>query len=109
MHDHAGPEGRAAEKKYAAFGKMTAYLLVLSNWFDEQGATHVAMESSGVYWKPLFKLLKTASHWCWRVARATRFRTTLVGERARAVNRIEKTLQGAKIKLGDVASDVLGT
>ena len=39
----------------------------------------------------------------------TRFRTTLVRERAREVNRIQKTLEGANLKLGDVASDVLGT
>ncbi|MBV9544522.1 MAG: IS110 family transposase, partial [Chloroflexi bacterium] len=39
----------------------------------------------------------------------TRFRTTLVRERAREVNRIQKTLEGANVKLGDVASDVLGT
>ena len=34
--------------------------------------------------------------------------TTLVRERARVVNRIQKTLEGANVKLGDVASDVLG-
>jgi transposase len=39
----------------------------------------------------------------------TRYRTTLVRERAREVNRIQKTLEGANVKLGDVASDVLGT
>jgi transposase len=39
----------------------------------------------------------------------TRFRTTLVRERAGEVNRIQQTLEGANVKLGDVASDVLGT
>jgi transposase len=38
----------------------------------------------------------------------TRYRTALVRERARAVNRVQKTLEGANIKLGDVASNVLG-
>jgi len=38
----------------------------------------------------------------------TRYRTTLVRERAREVNRLQKTLEGANVKLGDVASDVLG-
>lgn len=38
----------------------------------------------------------------------TRYRTTLVRERAAVVNRLQKTLEGANIKLGDVASDVLG-
>jgi transposase len=38
----------------------------------------------------------------------TRYRTALVRERAREVNRIHKTLEGANLKLGSVASDVLG-
>ncbi len=38
----------------------------------------------------------------------TCYRTRLVRERAREVNRIQKTLEGANVKLGDVASDVLG-
>src|SRR6266545_5007820 len=38
----------------------------------------------------------------------TRYRTTLIRERAAERNRIQKTLEGAGIKLGDVASDVLG-
>jgi transposase len=38
----------------------------------------------------------------------TRYRTALVRERAREVNRVQKTLEGANIKLGDVASNVLG-
>ena len=38
----------------------------------------------------------------------TRYRTALVRERTRAANRIQKTLEGANLKLGDVASNVLG-
>lgn len=38
----------------------------------------------------------------------TRYRTTLVNERARAVNRVQKLLEGANIKLASVASNVLG-
>jgi transposase len=38
----------------------------------------------------------------------TRYRTTLVGERSAEVNRLQKTLEGANIKLASVASDVLG-
>ena len=38
----------------------------------------------------------------------TRYRTTLIRERAAEINRIQKTLEGANIKLGDVASDTLG-
>ena len=38
----------------------------------------------------------------------TRYRTSLVGERAREVNRIQKVLEGGNIKIGNVLSDVLG-
>ena len=45
----------APRKEVRSFGTMTADLLVLSDWLEEQGATHVAMESTGVYWKPLVR------------------------------------------------------
>jgi len=38
----------------------------------------------------------------------TRYRTSLIRERAAEINRVQKTLEGANIKLGDVASNVLG-
>jgi transposase len=38
----------------------------------------------------------------------TRYRTTRVRERAAETNRLQKTLEGANIKLGDVATDVVG-
>jgi transposase len=37
---------------------MTTDLLALSDWLAEQGVTHVAMESTGVFWKPIFNLLE---------------------------------------------------
>jgi transposase len=40
------------------FATMTADLLALSDWLAEQGVTHVAMESTGVYWKPVYHLLE---------------------------------------------------
>jgi transposase len=40
------------------FGTMTADLLVLRDWLQAQGVTHVAMESTGVYWRPLYYLLE---------------------------------------------------
>jgi transposase len=40
------------------FGTMTTQLLELSDWLAEQGVTHVAMESTGVYWKPIWNLLE---------------------------------------------------
>jgi len=144
-----GPKG-APCKAVRTFGTMTSDLVALSDWLEEQGVSHVAMESTGVYWKPLFNLLEerftlvlaNAQHikqvpgrktdvrdceWIADLLRhgllrpsyvpdrpqrelreLTRYRTTLVRERAREVNRIQKTLEGANVKLGDVASDVLG-
>jgi transposase len=40
------------------FSTLTAELLALSDWLDEQGVHQVAMESTGVYWKPVFNLLE---------------------------------------------------
>lgn len=39
------------------FSTMTRDLLALSDWLAEHGVTHVAMESTGVYWKPVFNIL----------------------------------------------------
>src|SRR5512141_2523871 len=40
------------------FGTMTADLLALADWLTVHGVTHVAMESTGEYWKPVFNLLE---------------------------------------------------
>ena len=42
-------------KEVRTFGTMTDDLLALADWLDGCGVTHVAMESTGVYWKPLWK------------------------------------------------------
>ena len=42
------------------FGTTTVELLVLRDWLDAHGVTHVAMESTGVYWKPVFYVLEEA-------------------------------------------------
>jgi transposase len=52
-----GPDGRPA-KQVRTFGTMTAELLELGDWLQQRGVTHVAMESTGVYWKPLYNLLE---------------------------------------------------
>jgi transposase len=44
------------------FSTMTADLLALADWLAEHGVTHVAMESTGVYWKPVFNLLEGNVH-----------------------------------------------
>ena len=40
------------------FGTMTKELLALVDWLKQGGCTHVAMESTGVFWKPVFNLLE---------------------------------------------------
>jgi len=140
----------APERVVRTFGTMTADLLALGRWLAEGAVTHVAMESTGVYWKPVFNLLEgsfelllvNAQHmkavpgrktdvrdceWLGDLLRhgllkasfvperpqrelreLTRYRTDMIRERAAEVNRIHKTLEGANLKLGTVASDVLG-
>jgi transposase len=137
-------------KEVRTFGTMTADLLELADWLAAAECTHVALESTGVYWKPLYNVLeeqfalllvnaqhikqvpgrKTDVRDCeWladllrhgllrasfvpeRPARElrelTRYRTSLIRERSAEVNRLQKTLEGGNLKLGDVASDVLG-
>jgi transposase len=46
-------------KEVRTFGTMTANLLALGDWLAEQGVTDVAMESTGVYWKPIWNILET--------------------------------------------------
>jgi transposase len=141
-------EGRS--KEIRSFGTMTSDLLALSDWLMSCGVTHVAMESTGEYWKPIFNILENnfevilvnAQHiskvpgrktdvsdaeWIADLLRhglltasfipplgqrelreLTRFRSTFVKERATLVNRVQKVLESANIKLSSVASDVLG-
>lgn len=40
------------------FGTVTRELLVLSDWLAEEKVTHVAMESTGVFWKPVYHMLE---------------------------------------------------
>ena len=51
-------EAGAAREDLKTFGTMTPDLLALSDWLGERGVTHVAMESTGVYWKPVYNLLE---------------------------------------------------
>jgi len=132
------------------FGTMTAELLELSDWLASQGVTHVAMESTGDYWKPVFNILEgifqvilvNAQHlkavpgrktdvkdaeWIAELLQhgllrasfippvaqrelrdLTRYRSTFIHERVNLVNRLQKLLEDANIKLAAVASDVMG-
>jgi transposase len=40
------------------FGTMTRDVLTLADWLGEHQVTHVAMESTGVYWKPVYNILE---------------------------------------------------
>ena len=52
-----GPDGRR-HQEIRTFGTTTADLLALGDWLEAQGVTHVAMESTGVYWKPVYYVLE---------------------------------------------------
>jgi transposase len=56
-HMVAVPEGRD-EVSVREFGTFTADLIALADWLQQCGVTTVAMESTGVYWIPLFELLE---------------------------------------------------
>jgi transposase len=132
------------------FGTMTADLMELREWLGQEQVTHVAMESTGVYWQPVFNVLEghfetwvvNAQHikkvpgrktdmkdaeWIAQLLQCgllrpsfvpdrqqrdlrdlTRQQTKLVQQRNAVNNRIQKVLETANIKLGSVASDVLG-
>lgn len=140
------PEG----KETRSFGTMTEDLLALADWLNSHGVTHVAMESTGPYWKPVYNVLEAeftltlgnAQHikvvpgrktdvkdaeWIADLLRhglikgsfvpdrsqrelreLLRYRRSLIQEHTREANRVQKVLEGANIKLGSVASDVLG-
>jgi transposase len=142
--------GRQPHREVRTFGTVTADLLELADWLNDYHVTHVVMESTGVYWKPIWNLLEgqvelllvNAHHvkqvpgrktnvkdceWLADLLRhgllrasfvpprpqrelreLTRYRTSLIRERAAEVNRVQKTLEGANIKLGSVASNVVG-
>ena len=143
------PDG-AAERQVRTFKTMTADLLALADWLSSLGVTPVALESTGVYWRPVYNLLEEGrtlllvnpqhikavpgrktdvrdSEWLADLLRhgllrpsfippapvravreLTRYRKTLVQQRADEANRLQKVLEGANLKLAAVASDILG-
>ncbi|HEU5381644.1 MAG TPA: IS110 family transposase [Ktedonobacteraceae bacterium] len=143
-------ESGQRHKELRTFRTVTAELLELLDWLKAAGCTHVAMESTGVYWKPIYNILEghfellvvNAQHikavpgrktdvrdaeWIAdllqhgllkgsyippapqrELRELTRYRVSLVQERARAVNRLQKTLEDTNLKLGDVATDIMG-
>ncbi len=139
------------QKKTRTFSTMTADLLTLADWLDAFEVSQVALESSGVYWHPIYNLLEEGhtvilvnpqhmkavpgrktdvkdSEWLADLLRhgllkpsfipprpirelrdLARYRKTLVQERTQEINRLQKVLEGANIKLAAVATDILGT
>ena len=53
-------EGRA-EHEVRRFATTTRGLLALADWLEAAGCRHVAMEATGVYWKPVWHILEGAS------------------------------------------------
>jgi transposase len=138
------------QKSVEKFGTTVRELLRLGDWLGSMTVTIVAMESTGVYWKPIWNVLedrfqlmlvnahhiktvpgrKTDVKDCDWIAQLlehgllkasfvplrpqrelrdlTRQRTQLLGDRSRVVNRIQKTLEDANIKLASVATDITG-
>ena len=133
------------------FKTTTQELMALSDWLSAEGATHIAMEATGVYWKPVWHILAdgefelvlaNAAHvknvpgrktdvndamWltdlmAHGLIRASfvpgeptqqmrdllRTRKQMVRERSSHVQRIQKTLEDANIKLDSVVTDILG-
>jgi transposase len=142
--------GSEWQKEIRQFGTMTKDLLALSDWLVGKGCTHVAMESTGVYWKPVYNILEgqfellvvNAQHlkavpgrktdvrdaeWIAELLahgllrgsfvppvsvrelrELTRYRTSVVCDCARTINRLQKVLEGANLKLANVVSDIRG-
>jgi transposase len=138
------------DKEVRRFGTMTVDLLEMADWLRAVQVTQVAMESTGVYWKPVFNILEgefevlvvNARHIKYVPGRKSdvsdaqwiaellqhgllkasyipeapqrelrdfvRYRTSLIQERVREINRVQKVLEDANLKLTSVASDVMG-
>jgi transposase len=51
-------QGQPPQQEVRTFRTMTAELLLLADWLQAAGCTHVAMERTGVYWRPVYNLLE---------------------------------------------------
>lgn len=118
--------GTRVRSEIRTFRTMTPDLLALADWLLAAGCTHVAMESTGVYWQPVWNLLEgqfalllvNRQHIKAAPRRKSDVRDCawlaelllhgLVRERTAEVNRLKKTLEGANIKLASVVSSVTG-
>lgn len=149
--DRVGADGQPTPV-VQRFGTMTHQLQELAAWLAEHGVKQVAMESTGVFWQPIWNILEevelfelvlvNAHHiktvpgrktdikdaqWLAELLQhglvrgsfvpdraqrelreLTRYRTSLIEERTDHINRLQKTLETANIKLSAVVSDVTG-
>jgi len=64
--------GGEIEELMVEFSTMAADLLALRDWLKQLGVTHVAMEATGVYWKPVYYALGTTSSCCWSTPSTSR-------------------------------------
>src|SRR6516165_6787769 len=143
--------GRKVERECRTFDTTTTGLLALRSWLSASGCTHVAMEATGVYWKPIWNILSdgpfelmvaNAAHiknvpgrktdmndamWIadlvacgllrasfvpdaqtQEVRSLLRARKQLTREQTRHVQRLQKTLEEANIKLDSAITDIMG-
>jgi transposase len=144
-------EDGTAQREIRTYATMTADLLMLRDWLESLDIQQVAMESTGVFWHPIYNILEDEartiilvnaqhmkavpghktdakdSEWLADLLRhgllkasfippapirelreLTRYRKTLVQERASEINRLQKVLESANLKLAAVATDILG-
>ena len=143
-------QGRELQERMAEFTTTVHGLLALRDWLEALGVRQIAMEATGVYWKPVWAVLEdrfelmlvNARHvkqvpgrktdikdaqWLCQLLEAgllkasfvppkpirtlrnlTRYRKTQISDRQREANRLHKILEDTGIKLGCVASDILG-
>ena len=146
---HIGPTGQVT-KTSRTVGTMTDDLHTLVAWLTSEGVTHVAIESTGVLWQPVWNMLEdhvtvvlvnprevrqvpgrktdvTDAEWLAQLLQygllrssfvpptairelrdLTRGRAKLADQTTAVANRIHAVLHDANIKLGSVASDILG-
>ena len=60
-------DGEGIKKETKEFGTFTSSLTKMKDWLLEKGITHVAIESTGVYWKPVYNVLEPGGIKVWIV------------------------------------------
>lgn len=143
--------GKRVTHEVRTFGTITAELIGLADWLVQNNCTHIAMEATGVYWKPVWHILEDGgfelllanpmhvknvpgrktdvNDATWlsdllahgliersfvppepiqELRSLTRTRKQFVREKSRHIQRVQKTLEDANIKISSVISDLMG-